>query len=264
MRHRDQQERWHDAENRRNSKSEFTLTTEKSDTSEGRCALLFNFYKRQLNLRPHVTNGLVSLMLAFMADFAAQNIEHQWQARPLPFDIRRSRALALTSSLYNGLVLTSWLQMLSRIIPGTGLKPSVVKLMCTQTILQPFGYVPFFFVVHGLLLMQSSLEILAQFERDYFALLVRLWSLFMPTRLVMFLFVPVQYQVLWDSSVAFLWNCLLSLSHVGGGADHNLCTGSLVSGMLIKESFGYLQARQPHVAFLPVDKPVVYDNSTMT
>merc|ERR1719219_1231543 len=99
-------------------------------------------------------------MLSFTADFTAQNIEHHWQARPLPFDIRRSRALALTSFFYNGLVLTSWLQMLAWIIPGTGLKPSIVKLMCTQTILQPFGYVPFFFIVHGLFLMQSPLEIL--------------------------------------------------------------------------------------------------------
>jgi len=263
MRHRDQQERWNDAEKARNSESDFKHGIDKSNASRGRCALLLDFYRRQLTLRPRVTNGIVSMMLSFTADFTVQNIEHRWQARPLPFDIRRTRALALTSLFYSGLVLTSWFQMLAWIIPGTGFKPSMVKLMCTQTILQPFGYVPFFFIVHGLFLMESPHEILAQIQSDYFALLVRLWSIFMPTRLLMFLFVPLKYQVLWDSSVSFVWNCVLSLTHMGG-ADHNVSTGSLVSGMLVKERFGYLEAREPHVAFLPVDDPVVYRNMSMT
>jgi len=261
MRHRELQEPWHDAENGRKSKPELLHATDKDNALRGRCASFLDFYKRQLNLRPRITNALMSMTLSFTADILAQNIENQWRTRPLPIDVKRCRALAITSFLYSGLVLTNWLRMLAWTVPGTSLKPVMIKFTVTQTILQPFGYVPFFFFVHGLLVMESPQEILAQLRHDYFSMLLRLWSFFMPTRLMMFLFVPLAYQVVWDSSVSFIWNTALSLSHLGG-ADHNYFTGSLVSGMLVKESFGYLEARRPHVAFLPVEPPVVYRNAS--
>lgn len=285
MRHRDQQECWTDAEREltnikgelvedrskpsasstqaRSSKSEFTRAAEKSTASRGRCASLLDFYRRQLTLRPRVTNGVVSGTLSFTADVIAQNVEHHGQARPLPFDIRRTCALALTSSLYSCFVLTNWILMIAWIIPGTSLKPSMVKLAITQTILQPFGYVPFFLIVHGLFTMESPAEILAAFQNDYFTFLMRLWSVFMPTRLMMFLLIPLKYQVLWDTSVSFLWNIGLSISHMGG-VHQNPFAGSLVGELLDKESFGYLEARQPDVAFLPVEHHVESLNISMT
>merc|ERR550539_297266 len=97
---------------------------------------------------------------------------------------------------------------------------------------------------------QSFAEILSVFESEYFALLFRLWSLFMPTRLVMFLFVPVRYQVLWDSSVSFFWQVVLSLFEAG--RRHPGVSGS-VSAQMDFEAFGYLEARQDGSPFLPVD-----------
>jgi len=58
---------------------------------------------------------------------------------------------------------------------------------------------------------QSFTEIRDKIRRDYFDFLFKLWALFMPSRFLMFLIIPVQYQVLWDSTVAFIWQFALSL-----------------------------------------------------
>merc|ERR1711957_618893 len=91
------------------------------------------------------------------------------------------------------------------------------KLAATQALLQPLVYVPFFFLFHGLLIGEMPGESLHRLYVEYFALLLRLWSLFMPTRMLMFLMVPPRYQVLWDSSVSFFWQVALSLFDAARG-----------------------------------------------
>lgn len=70
------------------------------------------------------------------------------------------------------------------------------SVVSCRGILQPFVYVPFYFVFHGLLVGQTIAEICGHLGSNYFALLFRLWSIFMPTRVVMFLFVPLNYQAI--------------------------------------------------------------------
>jgi len=209
-------------------------------------------YDHQLRARPRLTNSLVSMLIATSADTVAQVVEHvseggDWEG----LDLRRNRALAITSAVYNGIILTSWLLALGRAVPRTDFRASMAKLAATQLILQPLIYMPFFFVFHGLMLSQSFAEILSVFESEYFALLFRLWSLFMPTRFVMFLFVPVRYQVLWDSSVSFFWQVVLSLFEAERRRHKRLHS---VSAMMDSfEAFGYLEPRQDGSPFLPVD-----------
>lgn len=169
-------------------------------------------YKRYLELRPHLTNAVVAYVITTMGDASAQFIQVGGSiCSKRGFDIKRNMALALTASLYNGLILTTWLLAINKTLPGTELRFVLGKLAATQTILQPLVYVPFFFIVHGVLCGQSLAEIRCRIRSDYFALLIRLWSLFYPTRFMMFWIVPAQYQVLWDSTVAFIWQVALSL-----------------------------------------------------
>jgi len=173
---------------------------------------MIEFYKRSLEAWPHFTNGVVAYVITTMGDASAQIIQGGVDFRAMEgFDIKRNVALALTASIYSGLILTSWLLALNTALPGFGLRLVMGKLAATQTILQPFVYVPFFFIVHGMFCGQSSAEIRDKIRRDYFDLLFKLWSLFMPSRFLMFLIIPVRYQVLWDSSVAFIWQFALSL-----------------------------------------------------
>mmetsp|Transcript_11476 Transcript_11476/g.36708 ORF Transcript_11476/g.36708 Transcript_11476/m.36708 type:complete len:260 (-) Transcript_11476:95-874(-) len=209
------------------------------------------YYDRQLRSRPRLTNSLISMLIAISADTLAQVVEHVSEGGDwVGLDLRRNRALAVTSAVYNGAILTSWLLALGQALPRTDLRASLAKLAATQLILQPMVYVPFFFVFHGFLLGQSLPEIWSVFESEYFALLFRLWSLFMPTRFVMFLFVPVRYQVLWDSSVSFFWQVVLSLFDAGH-RRHRLSRS--VSAMMDFQAFGYLEPRQDGSPFLPLD-----------
>ncbi|CAK0849793.1 unnamed protein product [Prorocentrum cordatum] len=84
----------------------------------------------------------------------------------------------------------------------------------------------------------------------YFALLFRLWTLFMPSRLLMFIIVPVKYQVLWDSVVSFLWQVVLSLFESKHGRMLG-SNGGLIAEAMEFEGFGYLVARPVGVQFLP-------------
>jgi len=209
----------------------------------GKCSRLRDVYDACLSARPRLTNCCISMFISAFADTVAQVMEHATSHTPWDgLDFRRMRALALTSAFYNGFVLTSWLLALGRSIPTTDIRSSLTKLAATQAFLQPFVYVPLFFVVHGSLMGQSPGEIYSRLTTDYFALLFRLWSLFMPTRLMMFVFVPLRYQVLWDSSVSFFWQVALSLFDAGRRGTESQ---GLVSAMMEFQAFGYMEARQP-------------------
>lgn len=177
------------------------------------------FYKRSLEAAPHLTNGVAAYVITTMGDASAQVIQGGSKLFTEGFDVKRNVALALTASIYSGLVLTSWLLALNTAFPGFGLRLVMGKLAATQTFLQPFVYVPFFFIVHGMFCGQSSTEIRNKIRKEYFSLLFRLWALFMPTRFLMFLIIPVQYQVLWDNTVAFIWQFALSLMISKKGQD---------------------------------------------
>lgn len=201
---------------------------------------LFSIYKQQLKERPRITNAIVSMLISSTADMVAQAFE-RGTAHGLSFsvDVRRTCALAATAFTYNGFILTSWLIMLNTALPGAGMGCVLKKLALTQTLLQPFVYVPFFFVFHGLLIGQTLQDIFTRFTSDYFSLLLRLWSLFMPTRLLMFVIIPPPYQVLWDSSVSFFWQVALSLfdaAHAHPKDDGGLV--ALVTDMKDMDPFG--------------------------
>lgn len=223
---------------------------------------VFEFYKRSLDARPRLTNGVVSCCITICADSVAQAMEFEnghghWRG----FDLRRNRALASTAFAYNGFVLTSWLLALNKSLPGQEFKTVMAKLAATQTILQPLVYVPFFFIFHGLMLGQAPEEIYTRLTNDYFALLFRLWSLFMPTRFLMFLIIPVQYQVLWDSSIAFIWQVALSLFDA---KNRQAVSEGLISATMDFEGFGYMQARDVAAggsSFLPKDRAYVGPHS---
>jgi len=180
---------------------------------------MLEFYKRSLETWPHLTNGIAAYIITTMGDASAQLIQGGVKLAMDGFDVKRNVALALTASIYSGLVLTSWLHALNTAFPGFGLRLVMGKLAATQTLLQPFVYVPFFFIVHGMFCGQSLTEIKHKIRSDYFSLLLRLWSLFMPTRFLMFLIVPVRYQVLWDNTVAFVWQFALSIMISKNGQD---------------------------------------------
>lgn len=165
----------------------------------------------QLRQWPHLTNGCVAFVLTGIADLLVQALEIAAGERSNGCNVKETWALAATSSIYMGLVFTSWVFLLDWSLPQKHVYSALGKLAATSFFLQPCIYIPYFFFVHGWLLGQTLDEISGHVAHDYLDLLVRLWSLLMPTRLLMFWVLPVEYQVVWDCSISFLWQIALAL-----------------------------------------------------
>jgi len=226
------------------------MACDKHQGGGGFASLAFEAYRESLSRQPRLTNAVVSLFIASNADITAQLMEYMKGngMQSFQWDFNRTRALCMTSASYNGMILTSWFMLLSWKFPRPDIRSALCKLALSQTILQPFVYVPFFFLAHGFFLGQPLHQNWAELCSNYFAILFRLWTLFMPSRLFMFIFVPVKYQVLWDSVVSFLWQVVLSLFESTHGKPG---TGGLVEEVMDFEGFGYLVARPVGTRFLP-------------
>merc|ERR1712190_442346 len=70
---------------------------------------------------------------------------------------------------------------------------------------------PFFHIVHGALMGQSVRESWASFQSGSLALDARMWMIYIPSNTILFMYIPNKYQIVWTSTVALLWNVVLSL-----------------------------------------------------
>jgi len=217
------------------------------------------FYDEQLRRMPRFTNFCVSMVISSCADTVAQLSGHKAPGSPPGFDFHRNRALCLTCGVYNGVILTTWLLTLGSLLPGTDMRSILYKLGATQFFLQPFVYVPFFFLFHGMLMGDSVAESVGRLQHEYFGLLIRLWSIFMPTRAMMFILIPLRYQVLWDSCISFGWQLILSLFSAGHLHEQAVFVGVQKSRLITSRSsdladftgFGALR----HQVFAPRAEP---------
>jgi len=106
---------------------------------------VIEWYKHSLEVWPHLTNGVAAYFITTMGDASAQIIVGGVSACSISgFDFKRNLALALTAAMYSGVILTSWLLAINTAFPGFQLRLVMGKLAATQTLLQPFVYVPFF------------------------------------------------------------------------------------------------------------------------
>lgn len=174
------------------------------------------WYDDSLSRQPRLTNFCVAITIASMANMSAQIVLNSASSPTFGdalarLDIAEMRALALTAALYNGIFLTTAFMALGRLFPTPGLKTTLCKLAIAQLGFQPFVYMPYFFIFHGLITGETLAECFAHLRAGYWPTLLRMWKLFCPMRCFMFAFVPVNYQVLWDLCTSFVWQVLLSL-----------------------------------------------------
>lgn len=176
------------------------------------------FYDAQLQAHPYLTNFCVACTISSMANIVAQTAENSSPDRGFAgvgaVDFHETQALAMTSGVYSGFFLTFAFKQLGRHFPGSDWKSILCKLAIAQLCFQPFVYVPYFFMFHGMLAGESPALSFDHLEHGYFATLFRMWALYCPGRLFMFACVPVQYQVLWDCCVSFCWQLILSFFNI--------------------------------------------------
>jgi len=216
------------------------------------CLRMVSFYQAQLVERPRLANGIMSFLVASSADVTAQMMEGINTPNRIEkgYDINRTRALGLTSGLYMGFLYTTWLLVMHQYFPKANFKSVVIKLTATQCFMQPFIYLPYFFIFHGFLMWQPWNEITRNLTMEFWPVLLRLWALTVPARILMFAVIPIKYQVLYDSLVSFFWQ--VALSQFDSQNDHPATQG-LVSAVMDTERFGHLNARPLGSRYLPQD-----------
>eukprot|EP00418_Pyrodinium_bahamense_P006802 CAMPEP_0179023670 /NCGR_PEP_ID=MMETSP0796-20121207/7051_1 /TAXON_ID=73915 /ORGANISM="Pyrodinium bahamense, Strain pbaha01" /LENGTH=90 /DNA_ID=CAMNT_0020719591 /DNA_START=298 /DNA_END=570 /DNA_ORIENTATION=+ len=75
-------------------------------------------------------------------------------------------------------------------------------------------YVPGFYLWNGKIRYGSTNEeILQRLSSEYWSCCLRLWSFWVPTNFIMFMYVPASMQVLWISTLGVTWNTSLSLMY---------------------------------------------------
>lgn len=108
-----------------------------------------------------------------------------------------------------GPTLHVWYGTIARLIPATDFKAAIQKMLIDQTMFGPF-LLSGFLSVNSILAGDSLQQTGKKLQRDLWPALKANWTVWPAAMLINFRYVPVQYQVLYVSSVAFCWNIYLS------------------------------------------------------
>merc|ERR1712032_1169244 len=120
-------------------------------------------------------------------------------------------SLLVVNGFWTGVLFRTWIDFIQRLVPERDLRRVALKVALNQFIVTPLVYMPFFHVAYGAFMGQSTEESWRKFRAESFALDARMWMIYIPSNTILFMFIPVQYQIVWTSSVSLLWNVVLSL-----------------------------------------------------
>jgi protein Mpv17 len=115
--------------------------------------------------------------------------------------------------MIKGPCLFSWYKILDRIPFSQKRWPSVVqKMLVDQIIFAPFINCVFF-IANGILDGKSKAQISTEIDSKYKHTLVSNWTLWPFVQIFTFGMIPLNYRILFVSSVGVGWNTYLSFVH---------------------------------------------------
>ena len=127
------------------------------------------------------------------------------------FDVRRFVGFTIFGSIWSGYLNHYWFDWLARTFAHhRPVKALACKTLCQHGILNPFFYIPAFFLSQGVWMDKSWEETKETTVRSYWPTLSSCWVFWIPATSAQFLFVPLRYQVLYGSTLSFLWNVFLA------------------------------------------------------
>lgn len=120
-------------------------------------------------------------------------------------DFRRTAIMATCGFMYFGPVVGVWLSLLNRWGYST-----VVNVMLDQALFAPM-IISGFFTIQSLLNGKTVLAAGRRVKAEVPGVLVVGWTVWIPTQIINFQFMPFQYRMLLIQVVALFWNSYLSL-----------------------------------------------------
>lgn len=103
-------------------------------------------------------------------------------------------------------------RVLPALVPEVTAVGAVKKLLIDQLGAAPFimlGFFPAINFVEGKPFSQSVQDL----KEKYYATMIANYKIWPPANLINFMFVPIQYQVLWANFVSLFFNAVLSYMH---------------------------------------------------
>eukprot|EP00928_Gymnodinium_smaydae_P076507 TRINITY_DN59531_c0_g1_i1.p1 TRINITY_DN59531_c0_g1~~TRINITY_DN59531_c0_g1_i1.p1 ORF type:complete len:231 (+),score=10.63 TRINITY_DN59531_c0_g1_i1:78-770(+) len=186
-----------------------------------RLHVLANAYHHSIQSRPVITKCCTGGALSLLGDIGAQSIEacrngsnsSVYQPSVGLLDWRRTFALSSISVWWTGLVNHHWYEFLDRLMPMATGKTRYVfaKVAINQFIMNPFIFLPCFYMWTGAIFGRSMDETIAKAQDEYWRVLTACWSTLGLGNVVMFCVLPVAYHAVFVSFVTFCHSIALSL-----------------------------------------------------
>jgi len=165
-------------------------------------------YTRCLDTNPLITKSITSGTLVALGDTISQYIAINKDSTK-QFDPMRTLKMSSLGFIYYGPSLHYWYKILERFVPGTSIAKVTAKTFLDQTIYAS-SLIFVFFTATGFMDGHSWDKIQEKQKEDFLPTLKANWSLWIPANIINFAFVPVPLRVLYISSVALIWNTILS------------------------------------------------------
>lgn len=164
-------------------------------------------YAASLAARPILTKSMTSAAIFGLSDVAAQTIGGKFD------DAKRTLTSVLVGLMYFGPALHYWLEMITKLIPGFGVKDTLCKTLMGQALFGPTITCVFFAAT---LIANSGLaKGLSQLPQKIRQDLLVTWSsglCFWPfVDLICYSFVPVKWIPLSYNIASFFWTIFLSI-----------------------------------------------------
>eukprot|EP01041_Mallomonas_annulata_P001950 gene1950-3786_t len=182
----------------------------------------FDAYTNLLLTNPYPTKIISSGIVGGLGDILIQNVQNKMSKTPKPFDFRRLLVFVTVAAFYIAPVIHLWfgyLDSLPFLVGMGGIKKSLVMMILDQT----FGAVVvnlFFFVAfeiaqrlyppyntHSKSLFQACVD---NCKSSMWITLIANWKCWPIINFVNFLYIPVEYRVLFSNVISIFWNMFLS------------------------------------------------------
>ncbi|GBG79252.1 hypothetical protein CBR_g29303 [Chara braunii] len=168
---------------------------------------VIEFYLRCLQQRPIVTKSVTAGAMAFLSDITAQVL-----TSPRPgFVIDAARLARMTSFgfFFSGPVLHGWFKLMSHAFPNRDMLSIASKMALGQVVFGPI-VVSIFFAVNGALQGDTLNQVINRLHRDLLPTLCAGLFFWPICDAIMFRFIPVHLQPLFNNSASYIWNIYIS------------------------------------------------------
>ncbi|XP_038074721.1 peroxisomal membrane protein 2-like [Patiria miniata] len=164
-------------------------------------------YLRLLRTYPIITKSLTSGAISSVSNIVAQKLSGGWKA---PIAWRNIGAFAATGIFYTGPITHYFYRWLEALVPGKDKVSQILKLIVDRLFIAPPFLLGYLYCIRRFegKSHQTAVEFLKQ---AYWTVLKLNWKVWTIVQYVNINYVPLQYRVLFASSVAFIWSLYIAV-----------------------------------------------------